>query len=291
MKSVAVRLIAVSVCLMGGSIGTAHAFAMGSAKQAGPICSAMPLGVAQAYNGFFLGDVQGSGSDTGGKLAVAGNAFFSNYSIGTSVASGTPQNVLIVGGTLQFNRGSINGNVVYGQNGAMTSTSLGGATANEGRPIDFTAAAASLGRLTASLARLPRIGSTRGTYGNVFLTGTNRMRNVFHVSTARLNDGHHLVVSVPKGSTAVIILQGKTAMLQDVGEAMHGLNGTHILLVLPSATSLAVRRVGLKMSVLAPHAAIAFNDGAIAGTVVGASLSGTGHLEPSAFSGCLPIDS
>ena len=105
--------------------------------------SADTLGIASGYNVFVFGNMTLSNTDVEGRAAVGGNATFSSFGVGQSVAANAGQLNLVVGG----NAGLTNGQIFNGSGRAASSTLTGvglntpGATFTNGpSPVDFAAA-------------------------------------------------------------------------------------------------------------------------------------------------------
>lgn len=79
------------------------------------------LGTANSYGEFILGNSTRSNVDGQGRIAVAGNAIFNNFTVGSKQVANTGQNNLVVGGNLTANSAStvgsvfVNGNATYTQ--------------------------------------------------------------------------------------------------------------------------------------------------------------------------------
>ena len=79
------------------------------------VCYEAALSDAWDFNVFVLGDFTAPSADTEGRLAVGGNAYISNYSVGESLDVDATRTDLIVAGNLEFPSGAINkGKTVYG---------------------------------------------------------------------------------------------------------------------------------------------------------------------------------
>ncbi|HLO49911.1 MAG TPA: collagen-binding domain-containing protein, partial [Kamptonema sp.] len=123
---------------------------------------AADLGPANNYNVFVFGDMNQS-SDSEGRVAVGGNATFTNFGIGDRLSNSNGSDArLVVGGNLNYNGGQVfGGNAVYGG----TATLSGGANTNNGSfikgssPVDFNAAKQELSKLSSDLGGIAATGS------------------------------------------------------------------------------------------------------------------------------------
>jgi choice-of-anchor A domain-containing protein len=284
-----VALVCISAALVvSAESALAATPALRQGAPAAAACSTTPLGAAGDFNGYFLKNVDQSGSGTGGRLAVGGDATFTDYSVGTSLPSSEPNPALVVGGDLRYIRGAINGAVVYGGTANIANASVGAGGAQQGHPLAFGSTGTAIEALATRYGGLKANGRVSGPTGMLVLKGTAAGLNVFHVKGTRLAAAHSLSITVPNKATALVVVRGATSAFRNLGISLHGVNGARLLFDLPSATTLTIKSVGLKGSILAPMAAITFTDGAITGTLIGSSLSGTGHLDSTPFTGCLP---
>ncbi len=241
--------------------------------------STSPLGVASGYNVFVINNDTQQYTDAEGMVAVGGNATFNGYSVGARLAnSNGTQDVLVVGGALNYTNGQVNaGNAVYGTTGNFKSFGIPNGTVFQGSPLNFSAADQQLLQNSAAAAALPVNGSTQTQYGGLYLTGTNTGLNVFQVGATTLGSVWGINVTVPTGSTVLINVTGTTAQLQNMGINLSGVSSQQVLFNFPTATSLAIQGVGVPGSILAPLAAVNFSNGVINGTLVAGSLTGGGQ--------------
>ncbi len=257
-------------------------------------CIANPLGPAADYNVFVSGNFTSTASDTQGRLAAGGNVSLTNYSIGATLApADASRDTLIVGGALNFHAGAVaHGNAVSHGTGTLEGvTFTSGNGYRQGTALDFGAAANTLRSDATGDAALPVNGTTAFQYNQITLTGTDSRLNIFTVSGANLSMANSLTINAPAGSTALVNISGDTVRLQNEGFALHGVERTHVLYNFPQATALTLSNVGIDGSILAPFAAIAFDNGAITGQLIGASLTGSGQANNAPFAGCLPASS
>jgi choice-of-anchor A domain-containing protein/uncharacterized repeat protein (TIGR01451 family) len=238
------------------------------------------LGVAGDFNLFVLGQDAQSNSDSEGRVAAGGNVNLTNYGIGSGLTNslGTRDD-LIVGGNLTYNQGQVfNGNLVYGGTAALTNVGLLSGTARLGTPLDFASAQAELTSLSALWAALAANGTTADSYGNLSLTGTNPTVDVFSVSADQLAAATSLTISAPASATALVNVSGSAAQMQNFGMTVTGTDLQHVLFNFPSATTLTLGGISVQGSVLAPGAAVTFNNGNLDGTLVAHSLTGSGEF-------------
>lgn len=97
---------------------------------------AQTLGKAADYNVFIFGDQSAKDVDVQGKVAVGGNANYTNYTVADKQATGSGVN-LVVGGNYTNSNGSVNGSVVVGGNITHSVPSISGNVSAKGS-VDFS---------------------------------------------------------------------------------------------------------------------------------------------------------
>jgi choice-of-anchor A domain-containing protein len=253
-------------------------------------CSPSPLGMATGWNVFVRGTLAQNYSDTEGKMAAGGDVQLNGYSVGLlePPSPGTP--VLVAGGHLLFVNGTASGgDIVYKLSAQTASLSVPHGVIRQGTVIDFAAAGVELEGLSAGLAALPQNGTvTIPPWNAISLDGTHAERNVFHLTTAELQATSSVTIRVPAGSTVVVNVSGTAPVMQYFGFTLDGATAERIVWNFPQATSLTMQGVGVQGSVLAPRAAVQFNNGVIHGSLVASSLQGNGQSNRVSFTGCLP---
>lgn len=252
---------------------------------------AVPLGSAQAYNGFFLGDFTSSGSDTEGRLAAGGDVTLTNYAVGLREPTPVSGSVLVVGGDLSATATVVNNGPAEVAGTARVDASFvapGGLTSSlgaAGLSVDFAQAERELSALSLGLAQEQATGAAVGQYGGVYLTGDGVSAvQIFDVGTLLSGSVTHLnITSVPANATIVINAAGAVGQLVNMG--LTGLSTQRTLFNFYEATSLVLGGVGLFASVLAPEAAITGNNAQLNGTIIGASWQGNAQLNYAPFLG------
>ena len=255
-----------------------------------PACPSTPLGVAAPFNMFMLGNVNQSGSDTEGRMAIGGTATLANYDIGLKLTnSNGTRDDLIVGANVSYNSGQVNnGNAVYVGTGSFTSVNFLHGSYRQGSVMDFTAAGNYLRNASTYWSTLAATGTSTFQYGGYTLTGNNAGLNVFTVSGSNLANANQFIINAPAGSTVLINIDGTADRMQNFGFTLNGVNRQGVLFNFYQATTLTLSGIGVEGSVLAPLAAFTFTSGNINGQIIGASLSGQGQTNYYLFTGCLP---
>jgi choice-of-anchor A domain-containing protein len=251
-----------------------------------PICE--DLGLAADYNLFVFGDYTG-GFDVGGKVAVGGDLTMQQFAINYATPGGQ---AAVVGGTMNLDTGTVYGDGFYGLGENVNNVDFQGGDLFHAMPIDFAFYESKLNQLCHQLEVLPANGTTDvqvyGTVAIVTLTGTDTAVNVFELDSVTIDAMASLTVSVPPGSSVLILLDGNPVSFQNFGFNLNGVDAQHMLWVTCDATAIDLAFVGFKGSLLAPSAHIDFNNGSFDGTLVADSASGNGEYHHFPFIGPLP---
>jgi len=242
--------------------------------------SSFDLGPASGFNVFVFEDMTQPSSDTQGKVAVGGNASFSNYSIGDLTPG---QDVLIVGGNLQFTSGAIYGNVIYGgtTNLPVSTVSIDG-TLSLGTPIDFAAAESYLTNLSAQLSGYTVNGTTTFQWGGLTLTGNDPLINVFSVSGSDLSQANNVQINVPNGAVVLVNIDGQNVSWTG-GLTVTGTAVNNVLYNFYQAQNLTIQGIDIRGSILAPYADVNFVSGVQNGQMIAKSIGGSGQFNTGQF--------
>jgi choice-of-anchor A domain-containing protein len=284
-----------------GTCGETHTIDFGNVMPDVSTCPVGPdpLGTATAYNVVVFGDYTAWNSDVGGKTAVGGNASFSSMGLGSALTA-PAGDVVSVAGTLAAS----NGQTYAGDTRAAGTCSFsswghpsGILSCSDSSTFDAGDLEGELQDLADYLTTLPVTGSVSATsWGAVTLTGTDSDQNVFDLDLdaieSQFSSGVTLIsgftIDVPVGSTAIVNVRGNTGIFMQNGSfTLVGVDSSHTLYNFDTASSLVIKNVGVKGSVLAPWAAVSFNNGHIDGTLIAASLSGTGESHEYLFDGTI----
>ncbi|MFP4438636.1 MAG: choice-of-anchor A family protein, partial [Chloroflexaceae bacterium] len=251
-------------------------------------CSVNPLGVANDFNVFMLGNMNQT-SDAEGRVAAAGDVELNSYGIGNKLSPDSSRDDLIVGGDLVYTNGEVfNGSAVYGGTADITNVGFPNGDHRQGSPMDFAAAEAYLLEVSAAWANLSANGETVvKPWGAIELNGDDADLNVFALSGTDLADTNSFTINVPAGSTVLVNVDGSTAGMQNFEYFFE--ENEYVLYNFFEATDLTFSSIGIQGTVLAPQADIVFNNGQINGTMIGASISGSGEFHHNLFAGCLPV--
>ncbi|MCX3059707.1 choice-of-anchor A family protein [Streptomyces beihaiensis] len=296
-----------AVLALSGSLVLAGATSAAAAPGSGPAaCSTdTALSLAVSYSEFVEGDAVRS-PDSEGAVAVGGDADFTGgFSVGSHIGATAAAlrdgASLVVGGTLKTGDTAYtvleHGSGVYGKlDGRPVEVKDKGARAVQGAaPIDFPREFRALRATSARLARQSATGtadmSGAGDATRLTLSGDSAGLNVFSVGAAQLQQAKRVVVDTPAGSTTLVNVTG--GAYDQAAAATYRVDGpaARLLWNFPDATEVTKNSHNAwPGTVLAPHAAVDLGDGGpVDGTVIAASLRGTGSAETHhyPFSGCL----
>ncbi len=252
------------------------------------------LGPAADYNLFVFSDLNQPSSDTQGKLAVGRDAYLTSYSVGYNlINSSRGADVLIAGRELTFISGAVyGGNVVYGDTSNLPTSqvSILQGTVRKDSVIDFNFAQTYLNNLSNQLAGYNVNGTTTFEYGGLFLSGTDPLTNVFHVSGNNLSMANNMEINIPKGSVGIVNIDGNMIEWSG-GLTIYGGTIENVLYNFYQADTLTIHHIDIRGSVLAPRSFVDFISGVQNGQMVAKNLVGTGQFNNTKFTGYLPLDS
>ena len=169
---------------------------------------------------------------------------------------------------------------MYGTTATVSQATVKG-TVSQGSPLDFRAAGSSLLSLSDSYARQPANGAAvyNPADGNYTLTSRATGLTVFSIDGTIPTSGIFRITGNDDGQgdqTFLINVSGTSNQLVNLDFAETGISPSHVLFNFQAATALTISGNYVPASVLAPRAAVDFTNGALEGTLVAASLSGTG---------------
>ncbi len=263
------------------------------ALEARDVPSAYDLGDAAAFNAFFFTDMTAFNSDVHGRVAVGNHGTFTNYGIGQDLpnSDGTRDD-LITGNDTDYTNGQVfNGNIVYGGVGNLESVGIpNGDERQEQDVVDFASIRQDLTDKSNLWGGEAPNGTTRARRGTIILRGTNAQLDIFRVTAEQLASAKSIIVQAPAGATILINVPGDDVSLQNAGLHLRGPDCSNILWNFYEADTLKLSGIGLEGSILAPTAALDFNNGQIEGTVIADSMTGNGqfHICTSAIKIVIP---
>ena len=198
---------------------------------------------------------------------------------GTKDARGS---ALVVGGALSWSHGTLaHGSGYVGGGTSVSNVGYPGGGAIHGGvaslPIDFSAQQAALTAFSAAQysASDATVSPVYGglTFGSTAATGLQ----IYNVSAYDLSQANSLKVRGQDSSTVIVNILGSSADLKNVGfDLAGGITSSHVLWNFVDASALSLKNVGVDGTILAPLAAVSFSNGQINGSLIAASLSGSG---------------
>jgi choice-of-anchor A domain-containing protein len=264
-------------------------------------CEAGSLGIAGNYTEFILGTSTRTNVDSEGQVAVGGTATFNNFTFDSNINASNifGTNSLIVGGDLGGSQTVVQGfgNALYDSKSTPNLYFNGGGSGSMGPSGTlFSDARTYLTNESSFLSGLAANGTTTVNFGALSLTGSNNSLDIFTVTGAQLAAaaGHGLSITAPAGATVLVNVDGTSDNFSDLTTVLNNVTNTHVLFNFSQATSLALgdpSKGGLEGegTILAPNAAVTFTSGQINGSLIAASLTGTGETHLDLFTGTLPL--
>ncbi|MFA6596552.1 MAG: choice-of-anchor A family protein, partial [Ignavibacteriaceae bacterium] len=247
------------------------------------------LGAASPFNLFVVDTLIQPSSDTEGKVAVGGYADLRNYSVGDKLPAHSGD-VLVVGNHLTFFSGRVyNGRTTYEH--YITSTTQ--FTSDEGidtaHVVDFPHAKNYLENLSNQLSTLAETDTVGFAWGNVQLTGTNPVQNVFFVEDSLISAANNFTIHVPNNSIVVVNIKGNYVEWKG-GFSVEGTSIDKVLLNFYEADTIKVSDINITAAFLAPKAVLDFPHGLITGQVMVRCMYGAGQFNNSLFDGTISND-
>jgi choice-of-anchor A domain-containing protein len=255
----------------------------------------VPLGLANDFNIFILGNMAQHDGRVGGRLAVGGDANLSDYRIGRGLPNshGTRDD-LIVDGRLIFTGGTVaKGNAVSGDKARLSHINIPNGRYRKGRPIDFGAQRSLLRHTSADWSSLPPNGTTsvrRRDHSavQIILSGADPHLNIFRLAGRDLATARKLTINVPAGSTVLVNIDGKQDRMKNLRFLLSHTERQYVIYNFYQANSLTLAASQIEGTILAPFARINFVNGTINGIVIGAALRGAGVANHHPFKGDIP---
>lgn len=283
----------------GGSASSSTALANGAAAtttSAFSSCATFSISPVLNYNIFVFGDLTQPSGEIQGSVAVGGDAYFSDVSIGGELAPDASRTDLLVGGNLTFPDGAVlEGNAVYDGTDDLTAaaTFFGGISASTQVALDaqsFSMAQSAVYSLSAALASLPAQypDFPYASKGVVSLEGTDSLANVYSMSADDLGHIGGLNITAPAGSIVVINIFGSSPSLSGFATTLAGVDSQHVLFHFPDATSLYIGNITVEGSIIAPQANVIYSAGQVMGQLIALSLYSQGQFNWEPYLGCLP---
>jgi choice-of-anchor A domain-containing protein len=247
-----------------------------------PHAQAVGLGLAEDFNCFMFDWVERSSGETAGRIAVGGNASFTDFAINLLYPP-NPSGNLIVGGDLTLLRAPVANNqqgyIIYG--GSYPSiTDSNNPVVVMGTPIDFAAQKNYYTQYSQFWGGLPANGIIDTQPGRITLTGTDSSLNIFNFESEIILSDIEFDIQVPLTSTVLINLPGDHGIMSNFGYGPGIVDPNLVLYNFYEATVVDINHIGrpgvvgsgVEGSILAPNALINFESCNVKGSLIGSSL-------------------
>lgn len=232
-------------------------------------------------------------SDVEGRLAVGGNLNVENYSVASNIPSKNGVS-LSVGGDFRYINGQVFKGSVRTKDATPTTSGFNVLNGTFSYNTGLTVWVPSL--VTEMVARSGYVGnsaidgSTNLTSGTLNLTGGSGDVRYFKVTAAQMASASTIKVNAPSSAAVVINITGSSVNMSNKGiSLLGGVSSSSILFNFYQATTLTLSGINITGSVLAPQAAMTFNNGQINGQVVARSMNGNGEFHYDPFCGSVPV--
>lgn len=247
---------------------------------------AINFGLANDYNVFVFGSMSMSSTDAEGRVAVGGNAALSNYGVGAGITPLPPANTdptFVIAGDVNVSGGSnAGGNTVISPSSTVISYTMGNPNGAllTGTPIDFAEAERYLKCACAFWGALEENGTGEVQYGQLNLTGTDPVLNIFRIDAANVfGSGLSLAqlnginIIAPIDATILINVEGTSIQYGSYQIFRNGTGATRenarkILWNYPDALTWSNGTTAIYGSVLAPYAAASTTFSQINGNII-----------------------
>ena len=266
----------------------------------------MNFKIANDFNVYTLNNHTQSNVDSEGRVAVGGNATYSNYGIGSHLTTSLTRPDLIVGGEMNITGGTnAHGNAVIADlnnviNYTMTNNNGVLPQPIQDSPIDFVAQNEYLKCASTNWALLTPNGTAQVLFGGLTLIGLDPILNIFNLNGNNI-EGSGLSLSMlnkidivaPIGSTILINISGTNLGFENYGMFRNGItatgyDGQYILWNLYECLTLNAGSTSVKGSLLAPLATYDSGYTNIEGTIMVNNLYGNIEAHNYLFKGTLP---
>ncbi len=236
------------------------------------------LGTAMEYNVFLTGDYVAGYSDAEGKVAAGGDVDVWHYSVALQNPNG---NALVAGGDVALADAAVQGDIVAGGRVTMNNSGLYPTDGSRGQTLrgtvlDFEEVGRNLAMASELLGGLEPNGNTSVWGSEITLSGNDQALNVFLVSGSAVSSASYFSISVPSSSDVVINLSGSSIEFSNFGIFPTNIDASRVLFNAPDATDIRIEAFAFSGSLLAPYAAVDFDNGQFNGTLMARELEGDG---------------
>jgi|GEM_PF-2842461 len=248
------------------------------------------LGVPGGFNVFAF-DTVCELPDVGGRVAAGVLVSTSGFSFGHQHPGG---DALVAGGDAELSYGTIHGDAWVAGTATFEGVGFQGGELHQGPRIDFAAALAGAEGLCARLDDLPATGTVtvEGLPWTALLVleGDLPGLNVFELPATLLAKASSFTLRVPPTATVLINVGGAEVSVHNFGFFFEGAEPTRVLWNACAATLVEAGSIGMKGTLLAPHAEVLFDNGSWDGTLIAKTVCGSGEPHWVPFSGELPCE-
>lgn len=228
------------------------------------------------YNVYVAEDFVAGHSDVEGRLAAGGNIDLHHYAVGLRDPDGL---VAVAGGWLRARDAGIYGDVAGAAGVDLERVGLRRSGGERGEAWhfladDFPARTAELRRASEALATRRANGLVETHGRSLELRGDSRVNDfVLHSDELRVAD--RLNIDVPEGATAIVHITGDRVQFSNFG-VFTDLPPERLLFHAPMATAVRIEAFGFVGSLLAPRAAVDFDNGRFDGSLFALRFDGDG---------------
>jgi len=213
-------------------------------------------------------------------LAVGDDANLSNYEVGTLLPTNCLTYTLVVGNDITYANGNVAGGMIaYGNTASLTSvTDECGTAVQTSNVLNFAPIMNGLVSVSSSIAQAPQQGSSQQYYSTLEISGVAQI-NYVTISSDLFSQVTAITVNIPADSWIFITVTGSDVKFAELDITLSATtNVSYVLWNFAQASELELYGISVKGSLLAPLAAIQFDNGNIDGSICGSSFNGTGEL-------------
>lgn len=256
--------------------------------------SSSPLGIAGDYNAFIFGDTtMPGGGKISGSLASGGNVYLRQMTINETESNILPKApyAVVAGKDIDFQQGTIYGNILYGGTKISIGT-IDKGTVTKGvfiSPNDFIAARTYYKNLSNSLAVIKANGTTLPQYGGLYLS-SNSSKAVFDIKNSEFDQINWTNLDNVKNAKTILFNFRDENIVFNKGFALPaGITAKQVIFNFPIATTLDIRGPEVSGSIIAPLADLTFiNGGQIHGNVIAEKLTASSLIDYYSYNAELP---
>jgi len=229
-------------------------------------------------------------TDSEGRIAVGGDAKFSNCSVGTKSADSgfTYDYAILVGGKFSFREGSVwTGAVGVGGSADTELASFQNGVRRVNPKPTLDAFSAEINAASAIVATHRANGTITVKNERLELVATATDLAVFDLTPSQLGAARELFVDIPEGASMLVRVSGTAVAINRLSFYYRGAAPEKTMFSFPQATLVELDRVSVEGSLLAPGAQVTFRNGEMNGNLYARGMTGNGRVNQVRFAGCL----